>query len=89
MSCAKRSLFAVAAMLAGNEVCVAFVQPAGLTALGGRTIAAPTCTSLERSSRRWDKAQQVDAGNGEGVNAGEKVGFGVTLDLWESDGDST
>eukprot|EP00752_Nemacystus_decipiens_P001453 g1429.t1 len=60
-------------MLAGNEVCVAFVQPAGLTSLGGRTIAAPTCTTLERNSRRWDKAQQVDAGNGEGVNASEKT----------------
>lgn len=84
VSCAKRSLFAVAAMLAGNEVCVAFVQPAGLTSLGGRTIAAPTtCTTLERNSRRWDKAQQVDAGNGEGVNAGEKVRFGVPLDVGE------
>ncbi|CAM9183031.1 unnamed protein product [Ectocarpus sp. 13 AM-2016] len=71
MSCAMRSLFAVAAMLAANEAC-AFVHPAGLTFVAGRSVAAPSCTSVERSSRRWDKAQQLDAGNGDGGSSGEQ-----------------
>ncbi len=73
MSSAMRSLFAVGAMLAAD----AFVQPAGLTSLAGRTIAAPASTSLDKSSRRWDKAQQMDAGNGEGGNVNEQVGCNV------------
>lgn len=78
MSCAMRSLFAVAAMLAANEAC-AFVHPVGLTSLAGRSVAAPSCTSLERSSRRWDKAQQLDAGNGDGGSSGEQVRLNVML----------
>lgn len=79
MNCAKRSIFAVAAMLAANEV-RAFVQPAGLTSLAGGSIATPACTSLQRNSRRWDKAQQMDAaGSGDGGNTSEKVGYGSLL----------
>ncbi|CAM9731669.1 unnamed protein product, partial [Hapterophycus canaliculatus] len=73
VSCAKRSVFAVAAMLAANEV-RAFVQPAGLTSLAGQTIATPSCTSLQRNSRRWDKAQQMDAASsGDGGNTSEQT----------------
>lgn len=72
VSCAMRSLIAVAAMLAANGV-YAFVQPVGLTSLAGRRSAAPACTSLARNSRRWDKAQQTDAGIGDGGDASEQV----------------
>lgn len=72
MNRAVRSLCAVAAMLAANEVC-GFVAPAGVSSLAGRTPVARVATSPSRSSRRWEKQQQMDAGNVDASGAGDKV----------------